>query len=62
MYQNFIKRGLDIICSLIGLILLSPVFIALTFLILIDDGYPIFFLKSDMEEIKSPLLYGNFAV
>ncbi len=43
MYKNFFKRLIDIILSLCGLIALSPVFLLLIVLILIDDYGPIFF-------------------
>lgn len=42
-FQNYTKRLFDIVFSFIVLILLSPVFVLLTILIMIDDGRPIFF-------------------
>ena len=46
MYKNFIKRILDFIISIIGLIFLSPIFI-FVFLLLIfnNNGKPLFFQK-----------------
>lgn len=43
MYQKGIKRGLDIIFSAVGLILLSPVFIILVVSIKLDSKGPVFF-------------------
>lgn len=43
MYQKGIKRGLDIIFSALGLILLSPVFIILVVCIKLDSKGPVFF-------------------
>ena len=43
MYSCCIKRVIDFILALIGLIVLSPVFIILAIAILIDDFGPIFF-------------------
>ena len=44
MYKNFFKRGIDIIGSLIGLLLLSPIFIIVTLtLFFANEGKPFFF-------------------
>jgi undecaprenyl phosphate N,N'-diacetylbacillosamine 1-phosphate transferase len=44
MYKNFFKRGIDLIGSLIGLLLLSPVFIIVTLtLFFANEGKPFFF-------------------
>lgn len=45
LYEGVVKRGIDIILSLGGLILLSPVFIVLSLWIIIDDPGPIFFVQ-----------------
>lgn len=42
-FHNIIKRLLDIVFSSLTLILLSPVFLVLVLLIVIDDGFPVFF-------------------
>ncbi|NPA33916.1 MAG: sugar transferase [Chlorobi bacterium] len=42
MYE-FSKRAFDIISSLLGLVLLSPIFAAIALIILITDGKPIIF-------------------
>lgn len=44
MYKNFFKRGLDIFVSIIGLIVLSPVFIIVTIILFFQNqGKPFFF-------------------
>ena len=43
MYKNFLKRLIDFILSLVGLIILLPVFIVIAILIKKEDGGSIFF-------------------
>ncbi len=44
MYRNFFKRILDFVCSLIGFIILLPVFLFVTlFLTIANNGKPFFF-------------------
>ena len=43
MYKNYIKRFLDFILSLLGLILLSPLFVVISLIIKISSPGPIFF-------------------
>lgn len=43
IYERYIKRGLDIILSITGLIVLSPVFVAVAAAIFIDDPGPVIF-------------------
>lgn len=43
LYEKYIKRGLDVILSFGGLVVLSPVFLILTVAIYIDDPGPILF-------------------
>ena len=38
-----LKRGLDVVVSMVGLVLLSPLLVAVTFLIWLQIGYPILF-------------------
>lgn len=40
---RFVKRTMDIICSLIGLFLLSPVFLITAIAIRVEDGGPVFY-------------------
>ncbi|MGA9290991.1 MAG: sugar transferase, partial [Ignavibacteriaceae bacterium] len=41
----FIKRILDILITMIGIILFFPAIIAVSLIILISSGYPVFFLQ-----------------
>lgn len=44
MYKNFFKRILDFVMSLLGLIILSPVFVIVTVALFVaNDGKPFFF-------------------
>lgn len=43
MYQNFFKRTLDIVLSAVALIVLSPVFVIVYFLVKSKLGSPVFF-------------------
>lgn len=43
MYKRFVKRGLDIICSGMGLIILSPLLLALAILVRVKLGRPVLF-------------------
>ena len=43
MYKRFIKRGLDFILSLAGIIVLSPVFLVLALLVRCKLGSPVLF-------------------
>ena len=43
MYEKYIKRGLDVLLSFGGLVVLSPVFLAIIIAIKIDDPGPVLF-------------------
>lgn len=43
MYKKYVKRILDILISLVGLIILSPVFLIIAILVKIKLGSPVFF-------------------
>ncbi|WP_418556205.1 sugar transferase [Longibaculum muris] len=53
IYNNYIKRMIDFILSLIGLILLSPVFIVLCFWIKMDSNGPILFKQKRFGKNKT---------
>lgn len=40
-----IKRSIDILCSLMALILLSPLFLIVAFLIVLEDGRPVLYVQ-----------------
>ena len=53
IYNNYIKRVIDIILSLVGLILLSPVFIILCLWIKLDSKGPILFKQKRFGKNKT---------
>ena len=58
--KRFAKRGFDIVGSVVGLIVLLPVFVFVPLAIILEDGFPVFFRqkralaqgKSEIEVIK----------
>ena len=52
LYDRYIKRGLDVILSFFGLVLLSPVFAALSLWIAIDDPGPVLFVQKRIGKDK----------
>ncbi len=53
MYQRYGKRMLDIICSLCGVVLLSPVFLILAVWIKLDSPGPVFFKQKRVGKHKT---------
>ena len=51
-YEKFIKRGLDVLLSFGGLVVLSPVFLILAIAIYIDDPGPILFTQKRLGKNK----------
>ena len=51
-YEKYIKRGIDIVLSFGGLVVLSPVFLAITIAIKIDDPGPVLFTQKRMGQNK----------
>ena len=52
MYEKYIKRGLDVILSFGGLVVLSPVFLILAVAIYIDDPGPVLFTQKRVGKNK----------
>ena len=52
MYEKYIKRGLDVILSFGGLVVLSPVFLAIFIAIKIDDPGPVLFTQKRVGKNK----------
>ncbi len=52
IYEKYIKRILDIILSFVGLVVLSPVFVILSFWIIIDDPGPVLFTQKRIGKDK----------
>ena len=53
MYQRFVKRMLDVILSLCGLVILSPVFLLLAVWIKLDSPGPVFFKQKRVGKHKT---------
>ena len=51
-YEKYIKRGLDVILSFGGLVVLSPVFLAIFIAIKIDDPGPVLFTQKRLGKNK----------
>lgn len=51
-YEKYIKRGLDVLLSFGGLVVLSPVFLVLAIAIYIDDPGPILFTQKRLGKNK----------
>lgn len=52
MYEKYIKRGLDVLLSFGGLVVLSPVFLAIFIAIKIDDPGPVLFTQKRLGKNK----------
>ena len=52
VYEKYIKRGLDVILSFGGLVVLSPVFLAIFIAIKIDDPGPVLFTQKRIGKNK----------
>lgn len=52
VYEKYIKRGLDVILSFGGLVVLSPVFLILAVAIYIDDPGPVLFTQKRLGKNK----------
>ena len=52
VYEGFFKRLLDIVLSFFGLIILSPVFLAISLWIVIDDPGPVLFTQKRIGKNK----------
>lgn len=53
MYSKFFKRAIDIVLSFLGLVILSPIFLILSLLIIVDDPGPVFFTQKRVGINKS---------
>ena len=52
IYENYVKRGIDILLSFFGIVLLSPILIGLSIWIYIDDPGPILFTQKRIGKNK----------
>lgn len=53
MYKKFFKRIIDFVVSLIGLVLLSPIFLVISIIVKIDSKGPVFFIQKRMTIHKT---------
>ena len=60
IYQSYIKRAMDIFCALVLLIVLSPIFLLVSFLILISMGRPIVFKQERPGLHEQPFMLLKF--
>lgn len=60
IYLNFVKRFLDMILSLVGLIVLSPAYLFISIAILVDDPGPILFTQKRIGKDKRYFLLHKF--
>lgn len=54
IYNKFIKRGLDIVITGLALLILWPLYLILSLVIVVEDGFPVFY-KADRGAIKTRL-------
>lgn len=52
IYEKYIKRGMDIVLSFGGLVVLSPILLGISIAIIIDDPGPVFFIQKRMGQNK----------
>ena len=53
IYEAVVKRGLDLVLSFLGLVILSPLFLVLSLMVVIDDPGPVFFTQKRIGINKS---------
>ena len=51
-YEKYVKRGMDIVLSFGGLVVLSPIFLGISIAIMIDDPGPVLFTQKRMGQNK----------
>lgn len=52
IYNKFIKRGLDIVITGLALLILWPLYLILSLVIVVEDGFPVFY-KADRGGYKN---------
>lgn len=52
IYNNYVKRVLDVVLSFVGLVVLSPVYSVVSLAIVIDDPGPVFFTQKRVGKDK----------
>ncbi|WP_131782183.1 sugar transferase [Legionella gresilensis] len=57
---NYIKRGIDILVSLLAIILLLPIYLIVAIWIMVDDGFPILFRQKRAGYLNNPFYIYKF--
>ena len=57
-----VQRGVSFVCALLGLIILSPLFLFLCAWILADSGKPVFFVQKRVARSKEDGTYRYFSI
>ena len=57
-----VQRGGSFLCALLGLIILSPVFLVLCAWVIIDSGFPIFFKQKRVAQSEQDGKYKYFTI
>lgn len=60
IYCRYIKRLLDIICSLLALIFLSPILVVVSILVRIKLGFPVLFAQERIGKDEKPFVMYKF--
>ncbi len=60
IYRKYLKRVFDFIASLLGLIVLSPLFLVVAILIKLDDGGSVFFRQTRVGQYGKPFKIYKF--
>ena len=60
IYRRFIKRAIDFLFALMGLIILSPVFLILILITKLDSKGPVFFVQTRMGRNRRPFRIYKF--
>ena len=57
-----VQRVVSYVCALLGLIILSPVFLLLCGWIIVDSGFPVFFIQKRVAKSKPDGTYTYFSI
>lgn len=60
IYEGIVKRGLDVILSFCGLVILSPIYLVLSLIVIIDDPGPVMFKQKRVGKGKKFFLLHKF--
>ncbi len=60
VYERFVKRGIDIVASFLGVIVLSWLYVIIAIAVFLDDPGPIFFVQKRIGKNKAPFFMYKF--